>query len=90
MTHEEHRVPHKIKVIVSKNLGKKEVVIGLEDLMAMHILHKDFPKTKWQAPTSLEEGAYSRKKGRQKDRKDTSAQEENTGKRKCHKKRKEK
>ena len=38
------RVLHKINVIVSKNLGKKELVEGLEDLKAMHILHKDFPK----------------------------------------------
>ena len=45
MVQEEHGVPHKIKVLVSKDLGKNELVVGLEDLKDIGILHKEFPKT---------------------------------------------
>ena len=37
--------PHEIKVLVSKDLGKDELVVGLEDLKTLNILHRDFPKT---------------------------------------------
>ena len=40
-----HDLPHKIKVLVSKDLGKDELVVGLEDLKDLNILHKEFPKT---------------------------------------------
>ena len=42
---EEHGLPHKIKVLVSKELGQDELVVGLEDLKDIGILHKEFPKT---------------------------------------------
>ena len=45
MVQEEHGFPHKIKVLVSKDLGKNELVVGLEDLKDIGILHKEFPKT---------------------------------------------
>ena len=35
----------KIKVLVSKDLGEDELVVGLEDLKDLNILHKDFPRT---------------------------------------------
>ena len=38
MVQEEYGVPHKIKVLVSKDLGADKLVVGLEDL-------KEFPKT---------------------------------------------
>ena len=40
---EDYGMPHKTKVLVSKDLGKDELVVGLEDLKALGILHKDFP-----------------------------------------------
>ena len=45
MVQEEHGLPHKIKVLVSKDLGKNELVVGVEDLKDIGILHKEFPKT---------------------------------------------
>ena len=42
---EEHGLPHKIKVLVSKDLGQDELVVCLEDLKDIVILHKEFPKT---------------------------------------------
>ena len=42
---EELGFPHKIKVLISKDLGKQDIVIGLEDLKNLGILHQDFPKT---------------------------------------------
>ena len=42
MVQEEYRMPHKIKVLVSKNLDADELVVGVADL---NILHKEFPKT---------------------------------------------
>ena len=42
---EEYGYPYNIQVLVSKNLGKQELVVGLEDLKAPRILHKDFPNT---------------------------------------------
>ena len=45
MVQEKHGLPHRIKVLVSKDLGKDELVVGLEDLKDLNILHKEFPKT---------------------------------------------
>ena len=45
MVKEEDGISHKIKVIVSKDLGEEEVAVGLEDLKALSILHKEFPRT---------------------------------------------
>ena len=45
MVQEEYGVPHKIKVLVSKDLGADKLVVGLEDLKDINILHKEFPKT---------------------------------------------
>ena len=40
---EEHGLPYKIKVLVSKDLGQDELVVGLGDLKDINILHKEFP-----------------------------------------------
>ena len=45
MMQEEHGLPHKIKVLVSIDLGQDELVVGLENLMNINILRKGFPKT---------------------------------------------
>ena len=45
MVQEEDGWPLKIQVLVSKSLGKGELVVGLEDLKELHILHNDFPRT---------------------------------------------
>ena len=45
MVQEEHGLPHKIKVLVSIDLGQDELVVGLENLMNINILRKGFPKT---------------------------------------------
>ena len=45
MIQEEDGLPLKIQVLVSKSLGKGELVLGLEDLKDLNILHKDFPRT---------------------------------------------
>ena len=42
---EELGFPHKINVLISKDLGREELVIGLEDLKDLGILHPEFPKT---------------------------------------------
>ena len=42
---EELGLPHTIKVLVPKDLGKEELVVGLGDLKDISILHKEFPKT---------------------------------------------
>ena len=49
---EEYDHPYHIQVLVSKDLGKEEMVVGLEDLKALGILYKDFArkmpnKSKW-------------------------------------------
>ena len=41
---EEQGLPYKIKVLVTKDLGPDELVVGLEDLKDINILHKDFPQ----------------------------------------------
>ena len=38
-------LPHKIRVLISKDLGQDELVVGLEDLKDLGILHREFPKT---------------------------------------------
>ena len=45
LVQEEHGLSHKIKVLVSKDLGQDELVASLEDLKDIGILHKEFPKT---------------------------------------------
>ena len=45
MVQEEHGLPHTIKVLVSKDLGNNELVVGVEDLKDIGILHKEYPKT---------------------------------------------
>ena len=42
---EELGFPYKISVLISKDLGREELVIGQEDLKDLGILHQDFPKT---------------------------------------------
>ena len=44
MMREEYGIPHEIKVFVSKDLEKEELVVGLEDLKILSILHKEFPR----------------------------------------------
>ena len=44
MVQEDHGLPQKIQVLVSKDLGKDELVVGLEDLKDLNILLKEFPK----------------------------------------------
>ena len=45
MVQEEDGLPLKIKVLVSRSLGKVVLVVGLSDLKDLNILHKDFPRT---------------------------------------------
>ena len=45
MVEEEYRLPHNIKVRVSKDLGMEELVVGLEDLKDLGIFHQEFPRT---------------------------------------------
>ena len=33
-----------IRIIISKSLGKEEMVVGLADLKSLNLLHKDFPR----------------------------------------------
>ena len=42
---EELGFPNKIRVLNLKDLGKDELVIGLEDLKDLGILHQEFSKT---------------------------------------------
>ena len=53
---EDYGLPHKIKVLVYKDLGKDELVVGLEDLKDLKILHQDFPKTLPEWRTGEERG----------------------------------
>ena len=55
MVQEDHGLPHKIQVLVSKDLGKDELVVGQEDLKDLNILHTDFPKTlpEWRRGCSV-------------------------------------
>ena len=45
MVQEDDGLPLKINVLISRSLGKEELVLGLSDLKDMNILHKDFPRT---------------------------------------------
>ena len=40
MAEEEDGLPHRIKVLVSKDLDLEELVVGLEDLKDLGILHQ--------------------------------------------------
>ena len=54
MVQEEYKIPHKIKVLISIDLGQDELVLGLEDLKDLGILHPEFPRT---MPDKRREGA---------------------------------
>ena len=54
MVQEEYGIPHKIKVLISGDLGQDELVVGLEDLKDLGILHPEFPRT---MPDKRREGA---------------------------------
>ena len=58
MVQEEYGLSHKIKVLVSKDLGQVELVVGLEDLKDLGILHPEFPRT---IPDKRREGAQIHK-----------------------------
>ena len=45
MVEEEYEIQDRIKVLVSKDLGMEELVVGLEDLKDLGILHQKFPRT---------------------------------------------
>ena len=45
MVQEECGMPHKIKVLVSGDLGPDKLLVGFKDLKNINILHKEFPKT---------------------------------------------
>ena len=45
MLQEEHRIQHKIKVLVSTDFSQDELIVGLEDLKVFGILHREFQKT---------------------------------------------
>ena len=45
MVQEEYGMPHKIRVLVSRDLGPDKLVVGFKDLKNINILHKKFPKT---------------------------------------------
>ena len=38
-------IPSCFQVLVSKDIGKDDVVIGIDELKTLHILHQDFPRT---------------------------------------------
>ena len=52
-------------MLVSKTLGKEELVVGLEDLKALSILHRDFPKTIPERKRRVTEGRYNSIRGDQ-------------------------
>ena len=56
MVQEEYRIPHKIKVLMSRDLGQDELVVGLEDLKDLFSLHPEFPRT---LPDKRREGAQT-------------------------------
>ena len=43
---EEFGIPHKIRVLISRDLGQDELVVGLEDFKVLGILHHEFPRTR--------------------------------------------
>ena len=45
MVQDEHGLPYKINVLLTKDLGPDKLVVGLEDLKDIKILQNDFPKT---------------------------------------------
>ena len=42
---EEYGLLHKIKVIISRDLGQDELEVALEDLKDLGILHQEFSRT---------------------------------------------
>ena len=46
MIEEEFGMPHKISVLISRDLGHDELVVGLEDFKVLGILHHEFPRTR--------------------------------------------
>ena len=44
MVQEEYGLPHKIKVLVSEDLGLEELVVVLKDLTVPRILHQEIPR----------------------------------------------
>ena len=38
-------IPSCFQVLVSKDIGKDDMVIGIDELKTLHILHQDFPRT---------------------------------------------
>ena len=38
-------IPSYFQVLVSKDIGKDKLVVGIEELKTLHILHQDFPRT---------------------------------------------
>ena len=45
MIQEEFRIPHKIRMLISRDLGQDKLVVGLEDLKELGILHHEFHRT---------------------------------------------
>ena len=45
MVQEEYGMPHKIRVLVSRDLGPDKLVVGFKDLKNINILNMEFPKT---------------------------------------------
>ena len=45
MVQEEYGLLHKIKVLISRDLGQDKLVVGFEDLKDLGILHQEFPRT---------------------------------------------
>ena len=37
-------IPSCFQVLVSRDVGVDDLVVGIDDLKTLHILHKDFPK----------------------------------------------
>ena len=44
MVQEEYGISHKIKVLISRDLGQDKLVVGLEDLKDLGILNPKFPR----------------------------------------------
>ena len=38
-------IPSCFQVLISRDIGKNDMVIGIDELKTLHILHQDFPKT---------------------------------------------
>ena len=38
-------IPSYFQVLVSKDVGRDKMVVGIDELKTLHILHADFPRT---------------------------------------------